>query len=168
MGASGARSSDASHAGKDLTITRLLDAPRAMVFKAWTDAKHVAQWWGPHEFTNPRCEWDLRPGGEMRIDMLGPDGMVFAMSGVFHEVVEPERIVYTNSGLDEDGEKTFEILVTVRFVEQGRKTVVSVHSRVLRAGPGAEKYLAEMEMGWTQCIERLGEFAGRETLEKRT
>jgi uncharacterized protein YndB with AHSA1/START domain len=166
MGASNARSSDASHAGEELTVTRLLDAPRAAVFRAWSDAKHVAQWWGPNGFTNPRCEWDLRPGGEMRIDMHGPDGIVFAMSGIFHEVVEPERIVYINSGLDEHGEKTFEILNTVRFEEQGRKTMVSVHSRVLRAGPGAEKYLAEMEMGWTQCIERLGAFAAKETGEK--
>jgi uncharacterized protein YndB with AHSA1/START domain len=166
MAASYGKSSPADQVGRELTVTRLLDAPRAMVFRAWSAPRHVAQWWGPHGFTNPRCVWDLRPGGEMRIDMRGPDGIVFPMSGIFHEVAEPERIVYTNSGLDENGVKTFEILNTVRFLEQGSKTLVSVHSRVLKAGPGAERYLAEMELGWMQCLERLATFAAKQPTEQ--
>ena len=65
----------------ELTITRVFDAPRDLVFEAWTDAKHLAKWWGPHHFTNPVCELDVRVGGAIRIDMraetVGHEGMEF-------------------------------------------------------------------------------------------
>ncbi len=59
-------------AKRELNITRIFDAPRSLVFKMWTDPKHVAQWWGPKGFTNPVCERDVRPGGALRIVMRGP------------------------------------------------------------------------------------------------
>ena len=89
--------------GHELVLTRVFDAPRELVFKAWTDAKRVAQWWGPHQFTNPVCELDARPGGAIRIHMRGPDGTVYPMTGVYQEVVEPERIVFTSAALDAAG-----------------------------------------------------------------
>ena len=58
----------------ELTLTRIFDAPRALVFDAWADAKHMAQWWGPHHFTNPVCEIEGKVGGRINIHMLGPDG----------------------------------------------------------------------------------------------
>src|SRR5437016_4897301 len=69
-----------------VVITRDFDSPREVVFDAWIDPKHVQQWWGPHGFTNPRCEWDAQPGGNVRVDMRGPDGTVYPMTGQFHEV----------------------------------------------------------------------------------
>ena len=81
---------------KEVTITRLFDAPRALVFKAWTDPKQLAQWWGPHGFTTPVCEVDVRPGGALLIHMRGPDGVVYPNKGVFHEIVEPDRLVFTS------------------------------------------------------------------------
>src|SRR5229473_4268217 len=95
---------------RELVITRTFDAPRDLVFKMWTDAKHMAQWWGPHGFTNPVCELDVRPGGAIRIDMRGPDATVYPMTGVYQEIVEPERIVFTSAALDEKGHPMFEVL----------------------------------------------------------
>ena len=71
-------------------------APRALVFSLWTDAKHLASWWGPHGFTNPRCEADPRPGGKILIHMQAPDGGVHPMGGSLHEIVPHERIVFTS------------------------------------------------------------------------
>ena len=76
-------------AGQQVVFTRVFDAPRELVFRAWTDPKHVARWWGPKEFTNRVGEWDARPGGGIRLDMVGPDGTAYPMGGVFHEVAAP-------------------------------------------------------------------------------
>src|ERR1700722_3962453 len=73
-------------AERELKITRVFDAPREVVFKAWTDPKLLAQWWGPKGFTNPVCELDARPGGAIRVHMRGPDGTVYPMGGMFHEI----------------------------------------------------------------------------------
>ena len=88
---------------RELVLTRVFDAPRELVFKLWTDPKHVAQWWGPHGFTNLVCELDLRPGGAILIDMRGPDGIVYPITGVYQEVVRAERLVFTSAALDLDG-----------------------------------------------------------------
>src|ERR1700678_1250094 len=82
--------------GRELVLTRTFDAPRSLVFKAWIDPKHLAQWWGPKGFTNPVCDMDVRPGGAIRIVMRAPDDAPaqfrgdHPMTGVFREIVEPE------------------------------------------------------------------------------
>jgi uncharacterized protein YndB with AHSA1/START domain len=140
---------------RELVITRVFDAPRALVFKAWTDPNHVAQWWGPHGFTNPVCELDARPGGAIRIHMRGPDGTLYPMTGVYQEIVEPERFVFTSAALDAEGNPLFEVLNTVTFAEQGSKTTLTVQARVVKSTAKAAPYLAGMEAGWTQSLERL-------------
>jgi len=142
---------------QELVLTSVFDVPRELVFKAWTDPKRVAQWWGPHGFTNPVCELDARPGGAIRIHMRGPDGTVYPMTGVYQEVVEPERIVFTSAALDEKGHPMFEVLTTVTFAEQGGKTKQILRARVIRRTAQAAPYLAGMEAGWTQSLERLAE-----------
>ena len=145
-------------ARQPLVIVRDFDAPRALVFKAWTDAKHLAQWWGPHGFTNPMCTVDVRPGGAIRIDMRAPDGTVFPMKGVFREIVEPERLVFTSTAFeDEKGNPQLEALNTVTFAEHGGKTRLTLHAVVIRATPEVAAALAGMETGWTQSLERLAE-----------
>ena len=67
---------------REVTITRIIDAPRELVFKAWTDPKHMAQWWGPRYFTNPICEMDVRPGGAILIHMRGPDGVIYPIEEI--------------------------------------------------------------------------------------
>src|ERR1044071_428687 len=96
---------------RSLVMTRTFDAPRALVFRAWTDPSHIAQWWGPHGFTNPRCEWDARPGGKIHIDMRGPDGTVYPMPGEFHEVAALERLVFSASAAD----GALQVVTTVTF-----------------------------------------------------
>ena len=103
-------------------MNHIFDARRERVFKAWTDPKLVQRWWGPHGLTNPVCEIDARPGGAIRIHMQGPEGTIYPMIGVYKEVVEPERIVFTNTPLDDKGNPMFEILTTVTFVERAGKT----------------------------------------------
>ena len=142
---------------RELVLTRVFDARRELLFKAWTDPKRVAQWWGPHRFTNPVCDLDVRPGGAIRIHMRGPDGTVYPMTGVYNEVVEPERLVFTSAALDADGNPMFEVLTTVTFAEQSGKTKQILRARVIKSTAEAAPYIKGMEAGWTQSLERLAE-----------
>src|SRR5712691_2014321 len=150
---------------RELVLTRVFDAPRDLVFKAWTDPNCVAMWWGPHRFTNPVCELDPRPGGAILIHMRGPDGTVYPMTGVYQEIVEPERIVFTSAALDANGNPMFEVLTTLTFAEQGEKTKQILRARVIKRSPQAAPYLAGMEQGWTQSLERLSSYLASESKE---
>jgi uncharacterized protein YndB with AHSA1/START domain len=145
----------ANGVGMEVAFTRVFDAPRRLVFKVWTEPKHVVQWWGPHGFTNPRCELDVRPGGAIRIDMRGPDGRIYPMTGTYQEIVEPERLVFTSAALDDAGNPLFENLNTVTFVERGGKTTITLHARVIKSTDKALTYLTGMELGWKLTLERL-------------
>jgi uncharacterized protein YndB with AHSA1/START domain len=93
----------------------------------------------------------------MRIHMRGPDGTVYPMTGVYQEVVEPERIVFTSTPLDAEGSTLFELLTTVTFAEQGGKTKQILRARVIKRTAQATQYLKGMEAGWTQSLEHLAE-----------
>jgi uncharacterized protein YndB with AHSA1/START domain len=80
---------------REFVISRAFDAPRELVFRMWTEPKHMALWWGPRTFTNPVCEMDVRPGGAYRIVMRVADGMEYPIKGIYCEVVKPERLVMT-------------------------------------------------------------------------
>ena len=144
-------------ADPEITLTRVFDAPRSLVFRAWTDSEHVARWWGPDGFTAPVCELDARPGGAIRIDMRGPDGTVYPMAGRYREIVPPERLVFISAALDTEGTPLFEVLTTVTFAERGGKTALTLQARVIRTSADAAPYLQGMEAGWTQSLERLAE-----------
>jgi uncharacterized protein YndB with AHSA1/START domain len=137
-------------AEREITITRTFNAPRALVFKAWTDGKALAQWWGPKGFTNPVCEIDARVGGAIRIHMRSPDGSVYPMKGEFREIVAPERLVFTNIAIDAAGNPIIEGLTTVTFAEREGKTAPwsitpSATCRAWRpAGPAAST-------SWKRC-----------------
>src|SRR3977135_4411964 len=132
-------------AQREVTITRVFDAPRALVFKMWTDPKYMAQWWGPHGFTNPVCELDARVGGAILIHMRAPDGTVHPMTGTFREIVEGA------------GNPPLEALTTVTFEQHGSKTKLTVQASAVGLAPVAPQMLAGMEAGWTQSLERLAE-----------
>lgn len=155
MPASNAINNAISDGQQELVITRVFDAPRELVFTMWTDSKHLQQWWGPKGFTNPVCRVDVRPGGEIRIDMRAPDGVVYPMTGVFQEVIEPERFVFLSAALGKNGNPLFEVLNTVLFAEQNGKTVLTLRARVVKATAQAPQYLAGMEMGWNMSLDRL-------------
>jgi len=146
---------------REVTTTRMIDAPRDLVFKVWIDPEHLKNWWGPTGFTNPVCELDARPGGAMRIHMRAPNGVVYPMTGVVLEIAEPERLVFTSAALDKDGHAMFENLNTVTFAEQGARTKVTVHTKVMKATPEAAPHLAGMEEGWKLTLERLADYSSR-------
>ena len=142
----------------EVVITRSFNAPRELVFKAWTDPKRVAHWWGPKGFTNPVCEMDVRIEGLIHIDMRSPDGTIYPMKGVFREIVAPERLVLTTSALDEKGVPMFKQLQTITFADDGSKTTVVVHMRVLNTKAEAAHYLKGYKAGMTQSLERLEDY----------
>jgi uncharacterized protein YndB with AHSA1/START domain len=149
---------------KELTIMRIFDAPRELVFRAWTDPNLMAKWWGPRGVTNPICEMDVRPGGTINIVMLAGkelgemEGQEWPMKGTFSEVIPPERLAYTSSAIeDENGTSQLENKVTVTLEDLGGKTKMTLHILVTKAGPGTEAPLSGMEMGWTQSVDKLSE-----------
>jgi uncharacterized protein YndB with AHSA1/START domain len=148
-------------AEREITITRVFDAPRELVFKAWTDAKHVAQWWGPKGFTNPVCELDARVGGMLRIHMRAPDGSIYPMKGEIRELVAPERLVFTSIAVDAAGRHLLEGLTTVTFADEGGKTKLTLHAKAVAVVEEAVAYLQGMEAGWTQSIDKLQVFVER-------
>lgn len=85
----------------------------------------MARWFGPHVFTNPVCELDVRAGGSLRIVMRGPDGSGYPMEGVFCEVIMPERLVFTNIAVDKEGKHLLEGETTVTFAEINNKTTLN-------------------------------------------
>jgi uncharacterized protein YndB with AHSA1/START domain len=149
--------------GREFIITREFDAPRELVFQACTDPNHLAQWWGPKGFTNPVCEWDARPGGKIYVVMRAPNGTDYPMGGEIREVVPPERLVSVTGALDEAGALRFEILHTLTLAESEGRTKLTMHSRVIRVTPGADRYLGGFETGMTLSLERLGAHLARQT-----
>jgi uncharacterized protein YndB with AHSA1/START domain len=167
-----ARSSVATAASnREFVISRVLNAPRERVYKAWTDPKLMAQWWGPKEFTNPECTIDARPGGAFRIVMRGPDGTEFPYRGVFREVVPPERLVYTDDcsrmpdewhdRIDPNRDKrapkpSLESVTTVTFEAlSDRRTKLTV--RTLFATVAVRDAMIRMQIteGWTESLDKL-------------
>jgi len=110
---------------REIVITRIINAPRELVFNAWTDPKHLSNWWGPRRFTNTFKEINTKTGGQWLFTMHGPMGD-FPNRIKFHEVVKPERLVYLHdSGIDNDP-SGFEVVVT--FEAQGDKTKLTLRS----------------------------------------
>jgi uncharacterized protein YndB with AHSA1/START domain len=140
---------------KELKITRILNAPRELVFEAWTDPKHLAEWWGPAGFTNPVCKADAKPGGKIYIEMTAPDGTVYPMNGMFKEIIKPEKIVFISGALDKNGNTIFEVLNTVTFVNENGKTKLILHAVVDDISDEARPYIDGMNQGWSQSIDRL-------------
>jgi uncharacterized protein YndB with AHSA1/START domain len=140
-----------------VTLTRVYDAPRDLVWRAWTDPKHMARWFGPRGFTSSVPELDVRAGGALRIVMRGPDGNDYPMKGVFREVKPPERLVFSNIAIDKDGNHLLEGETTVIFEEQGGKTKLTLKTYAKGLVPMAPQMLAGMEAGWSQSLDKLGE-----------
>lgn len=122
-------------APEEFVIERTFDAPRALMWKLWTDPAHLARWWGPKGFTVGHCKVDLRPGGIFHYGLRAPDGQEIWGKFVYREIVAPERMVYVVSFSDADGGITVhplnpswprQILSTTAFVEKDGKTTVTV------------------------------------------
>jgi uncharacterized protein YndB with AHSA1/START domain len=132
---------------REIVTTRVLNAPRELVFKAWTDPDQLVQWWGPKGFTNTFHEFDLRPGGIWRFVMHGPDGVDYQNKSVFVEVVNPERIVF-----DHVSGPRFQVVAT--FAEQAGKTTLTFRMRFESAAE-CDKVKAFAVEGNEQNFDRL-------------
>ena len=152
-------------AGTDLVIERLLEAPRHLVWKAYTEAELVKRWWCPRPWQTSECEIDLRPGGKFYTKMAGPNGEEFAGTGCYLEIVPNERIAWT-SALGEGWRPNpadpagfaFTAVVTLADAGEGRTLyrVVAMHAD----SEAAEKHKAMgFEAGWTAVADQLGEVA---------
>ena len=146
--------------GFTLRFTRSLAAPRELVFRLWSDAEHLAKWWGPQGFTNPVCQFDPRPGGRIYIDMTGPDGTSYPMEGEVREIVAPERLVLLCiCCVDDEGTAGVESVTTVTFHEEKGGTRIEVEARVTKIEDFARDALAGMEQGWNESLDRLAALA---------
>jgi len=166
-----AETSDAptTSAQQELVIERIFDAPRELVWKAWTEPEHFMRWWGPKSFTTPHCEIDLRVGGKYLNCMRGPAGTDFDKdfwsTGVYEEIVPMQRIVATDSFADAlgnvvpashygmPGDLPLEFRVTVTFEDDDGRTKLTLTHEGLPAGEQSEGASA----GWNQSFDKLAE-----------
>ena len=148
-------STDLDQDPRAIITTRVFDAPRELVWSAWTDPNHLAQWWGPNGFTTMTSAYDLRPGGTWRFVMHGPDGRDYQNLVTFDEIVKPERLVYRHG----DDVEPVQFHTTVTFEDLGGKTRLTLRAqfptadardRVVREFGAAE--------GAVQTIERLADY----------
>ncbi len=141
-------------AERELLVTRIIDAPRALVFKAWTQPEHVARWWGPQGFTTIFSDMDIRVGGKYRCGMRSPQGTEHWRRGVYREIVEPERIVFTFAWEDANGNPRHEMLTTVTFAEHGGQTQLTLRQAVFETTEGRDDHVR----GWTSCLQRFADY----------
>ena len=141
----------------ELVITRTLDAPRALVFKAWTQPEHMVRWLGAHSYTAISAKMDVRPGGTYRAGIRSDDGKEYWMRGNYRDVVEPERLAFTFSW-EEEGERGRETLISITFGEVDGKTRMTfrhAHFETVETRDDHNK-------GWTECFERLAAYLANE------
>lgn len=146
----------ASHAAPDsgslqLAIERLLDAPRELVFRAWTETDRAAQWWAPEGFKVLSCEMDARPGGAWRIRMRSPQATTHTKRGVFREVSAPERLVFTFAWEDADGRAGHETLVTLHLAAEGERTRLTLRHTGFATSNSCDAH----ECRWISTLRRL-------------
>lgn len=156
---------EAINTENEIVITRVFDAPRDLVWKAWTDPEQIMRWWGPKDFTSPVCEIDLREGGKYLFCMRSPDGQDYWSTGTFEEIALMERIVYTDSFADEQGnvvppshygmgdDSPMDLLVTLTFEEEAGKTKLTLRQSGFPEGEMGE----QTEAGWNESFDKLAD-----------
>lgn len=171
-----AKSNSTEHAlEQTLVIVRTFEAPRGLVFKAWTEPERVMRWWGPKGFTSPFCTIDLRPGGAYRNCMRSPQGRDFWSQGVYHEIVEPKRIVCSDCFGDENGNVVspedygmsadwpVEARIELTFDDYEGKTRLTLEHSPIKPGPERDM----CEQGWNECLDKLADYLAETALESR-
>lgn len=138
----------------ELAIDRVFDAPRDLVWKAWTDPEMMKVWSAPRGFTIPRSEGELRVNGAWHATMVKPDGEELNLGGKYLEIAEPERLVFTHVWMDENGNPTSpESIVTVTLTARGKKTEMNFR----QTGFGSSESRDGHSEGWTECFDKLDE-----------
>jgi uncharacterized protein YndB with AHSA1/START domain len=151
---------------KSITLTRIFNAPRKLVFEAWLEAKHLQQWWMPRGFTNPKCDLKnsnipgrAEQGSELHITSYHPDFGEMPMGARYDEVLPIEKIVFCTMAFpDGAGGYQLEGQNILLFSDEPQdKTKLVLTAAILKAGPGLEGALAGMDQGWAETLDRLGE-----------
>jgi uncharacterized protein YndB with AHSA1/START domain len=152
----------------DLVIERVLDAPRDLVWTAWTTPEHIRMWWAPRPYQTPEVELDLRPGGRFYTHMTGPDGFDFKGTGCILDVVEGERVVWTSAlgagwrpndlGPADCGGFPFTAIVTLEETADGKTRYKAVAMHRNEADRAAHEAMGFND-GWGTCADQLGEVA---------
>ena len=142
---------------RQLTATRVYDAPRERVFEAWTQREHIEQWWGPRGFTTTTKSMDVRPGGQWRFVMHGPDGRDYPNRITFTEVLPPQRLAYQHDGEGDHQSVNFEVTVTFTDLghERTRLDMVMLFPSADAKDFTVREYGADE--GLTQTLQRLRE-----------
>lgn len=150
---------------REIVIKRTFDAPRELVWRAWTDPEHLMRWWGPKGFTSPFCKVDLRVGGTYLFCMRSPEGKDFWSTGIYREVTPPERLVWSDSFADEHGNRVpasyyemgddwpAEFPVTVTLEADEGKTRLTLRQGGVPAGQMTEL----CEAGWNESLDKFAE-----------
>jgi uncharacterized protein YndB with AHSA1/START domain len=145
--------SDASTADREIMIERTVNAPRELVWRAWTEADQIKAWWGPNGFTTTIHEMDVTVGGVWRFMMHGPDGTDYPNKVVYREIVKPERLVYDHT--DDRDPPSHQFQTTVTFAAQGRKTMVTLRALFANAEARAASVKFGAIEGGAQTLARL-------------
>jgi uncharacterized protein YndB with AHSA1/START domain len=147
---------------RELVLTRIINAPREKVFKAWTDPELLKQWFAPSPWTTPVAETDVRPGGASLIVMRGPDGNEFPSRGVYLEVIKNERLVFTDAYTKawEPSEKPF-MTVILTFEDEGGKTKYTARARHWTVADRETHEKMGFHQGWGQCTDQLAALVAR-------
>ena len=148
---------------RELSVTRLIRAPRALVWTAWTDPAHIVRWWGPAGCQSTDCSVDLRVGGAFRLTMHTADGTAHASAGIFREIVRPERLVLEGNADDRSscgaglppGAR-----VTVTFEDIANQTKLTIVTRFPTEAALAAARDAGYTIGWPECLDRLAHHVG--------
>ena len=141
-------------ADRAIVITRLFDAPRKLVFEAFTKPEHVAKWWGPRSTTLSHCEMDFRPGGAWRFVTRESDGSEYGFKGKYREILPPERLVQT---FEFEGMPGHVAVETLTFEEQGGKTKLTNTILYASAEDRDGHFNSGMEPGARESMDRLAE-----------
>jgi uncharacterized protein YndB with AHSA1/START domain len=149
------RNHTSSTAEPELLITRFFDAPRELVFQAWTDPEHLKRWGNaPVGFTVTTEKSDIRPGGEYKVCMRSPEGVDHWLQGVYTEVVPPERLSFTHTWLRADGTPGVETRVTLTFVDRGNRTELTLHQTGFDTVASRDGH----DHGWNSTFDRLADY----------
>ena len=151
--------SNSSTKDREIIISRTLNAPVELVWEAWTNPEHIANWWGPNGFTNTITKMDLIPGGEWLLVMHGPDGTDYKNKSIFKEIVPHKKIVFQHIAPN--------FIATIDFEEQGEKTHLNWHMLF----ETAEEFIRvvktfKADEGLKQNIEKLSDYLTQLTDKK--
>jgi len=143
----------------DLTFTRVIDAPRSVVWDAWTKSEHLKRWFAPNQFTTPVADIDLRKGGTLRVVMRAPDGQEFTSLGTVKLVKRPEKLVWSSWLNGSDGKPMLVDETTIQLAESRGKTKLTVRARIISMTDEAKDAAGGMEQGWNETLDRLVQLA---------